>query len=396
MKLKFADDGPGDTAAFNIYVNGVLTLTNLDCHYVVGQYPVQLGAGNAAFDEVVPAQVTDGVLRLRWNPLAGHQAAINAVEVTPVTVRVNAGGPAYTAPDGTRWSADTSTAGLILNTASNINGTTTPGLYQTQRSSTGGSLEYTFPLGNGTYVVRPKFAELQFQSAGLRVFNVYLNNLSAEHLFDPLAAAGGAFTAIDKVETVTVTNESLDIRLDAVVGNPAIAAIEILPSTDIRIKAGGPGLADYAFFSGYNSVLWDGDHNYSGGQAFSSTLPAGQYLYQSVRYNAGPLDYNFLVPNGQYFVLLKFAEIQNPSAGNTFNLSINGVSVLSNFNALAAAGAAFTPIDKSFKTAVKAGRLNIHFDGQPEIAAIEIHSLLSDGSYEPHALATSDPPVVFP
>jgi hypothetical protein len=170
---------------------------------------------------------------------------------------------------------------------------------------------------------------------------------------------------------VTVTNETLDIRLDPVVGNPAIAAIEILPSTDIRIKAGGPGLADYSFFSGYNSVLWDGDHNYSGGQTFSSTLPIGQFLYQSVRYNAGPLDYNFLVPNGQYFVLLKFAEIQNPATGNTFNVTINGTPELNNFNALVTLGGAYTPIDKWFKIAVSGGLLNIHFDGQPEIAAIE-------------------------
>ncbi len=124
--------------------------------------------------------------------------------------------------------------------------------------------------------------------------------------------------------------------------------------------------------------------------------PNHAFFYQSVRFNAGPLDYNFLVPNGQYFVLLKFAEIQNPSAGNTFNVSINGVSVLSNFNALTAAGTAFKPIDKSFKTAVKAGRLNIHFDGQPEIAAIEIHSLLPDGSWEPPPVMAPNPPVVIP
>jgi uncharacterized repeat protein (TIGR02543 family) len=400
VKFKFAAGGVVDTAAFNVSLNGQPVLTNFDPNYVIGQYPVYFGWACTAFDELLPVQVTDGMLRVRWDPLSGQQAAINSIEVTPFPVRINAGGPAYTAPDGTQWSADTSTAGLILNTTTNITGTTTPALYQTQRYNAGASLDYTFPLGNGTYVVRLKFAELQYQSAGQRVFNVYLNDSPVEHNFDPFAAAGGANTAVDKVEAITVTNEALDIRLDPVVGNPAIAAIEVLPSTDIRIKAGGPGLADYPFFSGNTllstPVLWDGDHNYSGGQTFSSTLPVGQFLYQAVRYNAGPLDYNFLVPNGQYVVVLMFAEIENPATGNTFNVTINGTPELSNFNALVAAGAAYTPIDKWFKIPVSAGLLNIHFDGQPEIAAIEIHSLLSDGSWEPQPIVAPNPPVVVP
>ncbi|HEV2444365.1 MAG TPA: malectin domain-containing carbohydrate-binding protein, partial [Candidatus Sulfopaludibacter sp.] len=395
VKLKLADLGDMTPTVFNLSVNGQPALLNFDRHYVANSYEQ---ASSSAYDEFVTANVTTGMLVLHWDPLPQQQAAINAIEIMPASIRVKAGGGPYTAPDGTVWGADTTLGGTILYATTNINGTSTPALYSTEKASST-PLEYDFPVANGTYIVRLKFAELQYQSAGQRVFNVWLNGWMDLYHFDPFAA-GGFSTAVDKVAAITVTNETLSIRFEPVLGMAAIAAIEILPSTDIRVKAGSPGIIDFSFFSGNTGVLWLGDHNYSAGQTFTTTMPisgvSGDFLYESVRYNSGPLDYSFLVPNGQYYVILKFAEIQNPVGGNTFNVAINGTQVLANFNALTAAGGAFKAIDQYFKTTVSGNALTIHFDGQPEIAGIEIHSLLPDGLWEPAPIVAPNPPVVIP
>jgi hypothetical protein len=83
------------------------------------------------------------------------------------------------------------------------------------------------------------------------------------------------------------------------------------------------------------------------------------------------------VPPGSYSVILKFAEIYWTSAGKRlFNTSINGTQVLTNFDIVSAAGAAFTAIDKSFPVTVTGSSITIQFTtgsaDLPKISAIEI------------------------
>ena len=62
------------------------------------------------------------------------------------------------------------------------------------------------------------------------------------------------------------------------------------------------------------------------------------YLYQSEHWHSGPFQYQFTVPNGAYTVRLKFAEIYFIQAGQrSFNVAINGSTVLNAFDPLAAA-----------------------------------------------------------
>jgi len=98
-------------------------------------------------------------------------------------------------------------------------------------------------------------------------------------------------------------------------------------------------------------------------------------LYQTERW--GNSSYQFSVPPGKYTVILKFAEIYWTSAGRRlFNTSINGTQVLTNFDIVAAAGAAFTAIDKSFPVTVTGSSIVIQFTkgsaDLPKISAIEI------------------------
>ena len=160
------------------------------------------------------------------------------------SIRVNAGGPAYTDSTGNVWSADTGfTAGGTYGTSSAIAKTSDPTLYQTERYGNG-TLEYTTTVPNGPYSVVLKFAEIYFSAPGQRVFNIVINGVTVESNFDPFAAAGGINTAIDKTYSVTVTGGAIDIRFISVVQNPKVSAIEIDPVINTTTSV-SPSFADH-------------------------------------------------------------------------------------------------------------------------------------------------------
>jgi malectin (di-glucose binding ER protein) len=87
-------------------------------------------------------------------------------------------------------------------------------------------------------------------------------------------------------------------------------------------------------------------------------------LYQSERYGIPSFAYRFTVPNGTHRVTLKFAEIFFTQAGQrVFNVAINGQSVLTNFDIVAQAGAAFTAVDRQVNVNVTDGQIRIDFSG---------------------------------
>ena len=155
-----------------------------------------------------------------------YTAAFNVI-VTPI--RVNAGGPQYLDPQNNTWLADTNySGGATFSTGNAISNTSTPALYQSERYS---MQNYTFSgLLSGTYTINLKFAEIYFTAAGKRVFNVAINGQTVLSNFDIYAQAGAAYKALDKPFLVSVTNGQIVIGFTAIVDNPKISAIEILPS----------------------------------------------------------------------------------------------------------------------------------------------------------------------
>jgi len=112
-----------------------------------------------------------------------------------------------------------------------------------------------------------------------------------------------------------------------------------------RVDAGGPGYTDSL------GHVWVADTNFVGGtvngtaNAIAGTVD--DTLYQTERW--GTPVYTFAVPAGSYQVTLRFAELFWSAAGKrVFNVSINGVTVLTNFDIFADSGAAFTADDKVF------------------------------------------------
>ena len=141
---------------------------------------------------------------------------------------MNTGGPGYTDPSANVWSADTGYNGGSVYAVQNvIANTTTQPLYQTERYGSG-TLQYQFAVANGSYTVNLKFAEIYFNTAGQRVFNILINGQPVQSNFDIVAAAGGSFRAIDLSYPVSVTGGQITIQLTPLVNNPKISAIEIL------------------------------------------------------------------------------------------------------------------------------------------------------------------------
>src|SRR5438874_12982198 len=90
-------------------------------------------------------------------------ATILAQAQSLTTIRVNAGGPAYTDAAGNVWQADSGfSGGFVYSTSQRIANTTSSALYQTQHAQNGG-LTYSTAVPNGSYSVKLSFAELYLQ-----------------------------------------------------------------------------------------------------------------------------------------------------------------------------------------------------------------------------------------
>jgi hypothetical protein len=186
---------------------------------------------------------------------------------------------------------------------------------------------------------------------------------------------------------VTVTNGQITIQFTTgSADQPLVNAIEILsggssttpppttPATAVfRVNAGGSAYSDPS------GNFWSGDYGFTGGNTAGTgatvTGSNASPLYQTCRW--GAFGYTVTVPNGNYTVNLKFAEIYFTTAGSRmFNVSINGIPVLTNFDIVAQAGGPMQALDKSFPVTVTNGQINIQFSAgaadQPLVNAIEI------------------------
>ena len=151
------------------------------------------------------------------------------------TVRINAGGAAYTTADGRAFLADQFfTGGFTFSTTAAIGGTTDQALYQNERW---GQFSYAIPVVNGAYDVTFHLVELYYLApcTGKRVFSLDILDTTGPPDIgpvDPCALAGGPLRAT----TVTaygmnVTDGVLNIQsVYGTADDPEVAAIEVVPS----------------------------------------------------------------------------------------------------------------------------------------------------------------------
>jgi hypothetical protein len=321
---------------FNVVINGSELSTHADVF-------ASVGSAFHAMDVLYPVTVTNGAIAITLVPVIG-QASINAIEIVD---RI---------PDF------------------NVLGSIPP-----QTVMAGGSAQYTV-YTNG---LNGFTGTVSLSASGLPT--------GATASFNPPTIVGATGSTIMTVTTsgntpggtfpltITATSGALSHTTTA---SLTVSAPVSLP-LPIRVNAGGGSYTDSLGQAWIADAGYQQGTNYSTIAAIASTFDAP--LYRDLRYSAsGPLSYQFAVPNGDYTVNLKFAELYYTAAGQrVFDVAINGTTVTSRFDVFASAGGANKALDLSYPVTVSGGVLAITLTpvtGQPAINALEI---LANSSFAP-------------
>ncbi len=174
----------------------------------------------------------------------------------------------------------------------------------------------------------------------------------AGHTTPTSATASGASMLIDYVRVFTAGSGGV---------TPTPTATSVPGSGSVQINSGGSAVAPFvadADFTGGTAVTTANTITTSG-----VTNPAPQAVYQSNRYGTFSYAIPGLTAGHTYIVRLHFAETYWTAAGQrTFNVSINGQQVLTNFDIIAVAGAANKATVQQFTaTADSTGKITLQF-----------------------------------
>jgi hypothetical protein len=174
------------------------------------------------------------------------------------------------------------------------------------------------------------------------------------------------------------------------------------PLYEQRLIAGGNAYVDH---SGY---LWNGDQPYAAGSwgyvagnVYTATLDVTNVpdptLYKTERWWQDRGGYRFDVPNGAYQVELYFAEgLRSGQQQRLFDVQIEGVTVLQNFD-LFATGGFNKGFVQSFQTTVSDGQLTVDFTTRRDSAKVNaIHVLYVVPRDTPTVTATPGPATATP
>jgi hypothetical protein len=170
-----------------------------------------------------------------YNPACPGTAATEAATVkTPVSYRINAGGPPVINSIGTFEADAHYSTGIAKTSSKPIAGTTEDAIYQSERyaSANNANLSYAFPVSSGQYKVVLHFAELYHTLIGKRIFDVAIEDTKVLDNYDMVKAVG-ALTADVKVFTANVTDGTLNIDFigltsEGAIERPKVSAIEII------------------------------------------------------------------------------------------------------------------------------------------------------------------------
>jgi hypothetical protein len=171
----------------------------------------------------------------------------------------------------------------------------------------------------------------------------------AGHTTPTSATVSGGSMLVDYVRVLTTT------------GSAPSPTPTPSPTAGVHINAGGPAVSPFVAdtdFSGGTTVTSSNSISTSG---VSNAAP--QAVYQSNRYGTFSYAIPGLTAGKTYTVRLHFAETYWTSSGQrTFNVTINGKQVLTNFDILATAGGANKAVVEQFTTtADSSGKVTIQF-----------------------------------
>ncbi|WP_339144455.1 Kelch repeat-containing protein, partial [Croceitalea sp. MTPC5] len=169
---------------------------------------------------------------------------------------------------------------------------------------------------------------------------------------------------------------NIDLTIDGVSSPPSREPL-------LRINAGGPQVT-------LNGIVFSADSNFTGGNGFANTNASVSPLYQTERSSNPPeeFSYDFVVPNGEYEVVLHFAEIYFGANGGgsggvgsrIFDVTAEGSLILDDYDIFAEVGAE-SQVTRSFLVSITDGELNLYFDAlgpdgvdQPKLSALELYT----------------------
>jgi Pro-kumamolisin, activation domain/Malectin domain len=247
-------------------------------------------------------------------------------------------------------------------------------IYQSERN---GAFHYKLKglTPGAVYAVRLHFAEFHWTKPGQRVFNVDINDIRVLHDFDIVKIAGANEALVEQFRATANSHGDIDVHfIEGAADEPKVSGIEVVPA--VSINAGGATVSNFAndeFFSGGETATTKKHIS-----VFGVAGAAPEAVYQSERNGV----FTYTIPNviagTPYAVRLHFAESHWRFPGQRmFNVAINGTTVLSNFDIIAAAGAADRAIVEQFTvTANDDDAIAISFtDGtadQPKVSGIEV------------------------
>lgn len=332
-----------------------------------GSVPYRTGLTGTAFTDT---NVTNGVVYYyRVTAVNAQGEGAKSAEVSARPVSAAADGTAIDAGAAAigSFAADTGYSGghaAVTTHAIDLSRASNPApqaVYQTWRA---GAFSYT--AGNLTagvaYTVRLHFAENVATAAGRQVFNVLINGGRVLRNFDVFAVAGRRYRAIVREFTATANSGgAIVIQFKPVVGSARVNGIEVWRRPVVAVNAGGPAAGAYG-----------ADAYFSGGVTANTTAaidtsalsdPAAQSVYRSARVGDFTYTLTGLTPAKSFTVRLDFAETTFTASGQRlFDVTINGNSVLSDFDIFAAAGGKNRAVRREFAaTADVKGHLTISF-----------------------------------
>jgi hypothetical protein len=310
-------------------------------------------------------------------------------------VKINCGGASFTdSVTGALWSDDS--AAVVTGSTATYQISQTPfgsnslaAMLSNERWGVASSSEMVYAIAVPTigdssivYTLRMHFCEIYTGAAvGFRVFNVLVNGAPFLMNFDIFAATGSQLY-IDvvkdfRINSAALSSPKLSVLFQHLGGNnPKISGFELFTSASLpvttlppttappvngnslvaRINCGGISFTDAG-----NGNVWSDDSKASitgssktfgvaasvFGQNTAATMLASEISGVNFQYNiAVPTIGNEAIA---YNVTLWFAELYWTASGQRkFDVSVNGVPVLNNFDIFAAAGGANLAISQSF------------------------------------------------
>ncbi len=150
---------------------------------------------------------------------------VNSGENNSLVVAINAGSSTTVTYQNVQYQGDRfSTGGSRYSTSDPISGTNEDALFQTERY---GAYTYEVPVTEAVYSVNLHFAELYWEGAGERLFNVMVEGVSVFNNMDLYSQVGHDTAFSTSIDDILVSDGQLTIQIESLVDNGTLSGFSI-------------------------------------------------------------------------------------------------------------------------------------------------------------------------